>query len=111
MIVIGDQTSNFVQEIMATMPNAPRPKGLPETALHVVIMHQIFTEFFVLLLDNNHTEELDPADTREWFKVRGANMDYIEKSMDHAWNFKKAEVYIGNPKDPRVTLPQHAPKI
>lgn len=109
MIIIG--TNQFANTIMATMPNSPMPKGVPKGALHVVIMHEIFTELFVLLLDNGHTEELDPEDTREWFRIRGANMDAADKALDHAWNFKKAEFYIGTPKDPRVTLPQHAPRL
>lgn len=109
MIVLGN--NNFVKMVRETMPDAPRPKGVPQNALHIVIMHEIFTEFFILLLDNGHTEELDHDDTRNWFKIRGANMDAADKALDHAWNFKKSEFYIANPKDPRVTLPQHAPKL
>jgi len=68
-------------------------------------------EFFTLALDNGQTEELDPEETRTWFKVRGANMDAIEKVLDHVWNFQRAEVDIQNPKEPPMTRLPYAPDL
>lgn len=89
-----------------------KPKSVPLTALHVVIKHEIFSDFFTLRLDNGHTEELEPDEAREWFKARGAKMDAVEKALDHAWNFKRAEFYITEPKEPSLpNRPAYAPKL
>lgn len=68
--------------------------------LHVLILREPFSYFFELHLDNGQTEELEPDDCRAWFKERGADMDKIEKVLDHVWNFQRAEVFIKNPKEP-----------
>ncbi len=89
--------------------NGPEPK-LTE-ALHVVILREMWGEFFTLVMDNGQTEELDPEEVRTWFKVRGADMDKIEKVLDHVWNFGRAEAEIENPKEPPVTKLPYAPDI
>ena len=92
------------------LPNVgPEPKI--SDSLHVVITRPMWGEFFTLTLDNGQTEELDPEETRTWFKVRGANMDVIEKVLDHVWNFQRAEVDIENPKEPPATKLPYAPDI
>lgn len=88
-----------------------KPKNVPLTALHVVIKHEIFSDFFMLILDNGHSEELEPEDARAWFKARGAKTDAVEKALDHAWNFKLAEFYIAEPKEPLVSRVAYAPKL
>lgn len=88
-----------------------KPKGIPPTALHVIINREIFADFFTLILDNGRTEELEPEETRAWFSGRGANMDAVEKCLDHAWNFKRAEFYILHPKEPILSRPSYAPKL
>jgi hypothetical protein len=89
-----------------------KPKHVLETALHVIIKHEIFSDFFTLVLPNGHTEEVEPDEAREWFKLRGAKMDAVEKALDHAWNFKRAEFYIQEPKEPTVSgRPAWAPKL
>jgi hypothetical protein len=88
-----------------------KPKNLSPNALHVSIFREMFADFFELTLDNGHTEELEPDDTREWFRLRGASMDAVEKALDHAWNFRKAEFYIQTPREPLVNRPQYAPKL
>ena len=51
------------------------------------------------------SEELDPEDARSWFKMRGANMEAVEKALDYCWNFYNATIVIKNPKTPpRSTL-------
>jgi hypothetical protein len=89
-----------------------KPKHVLATALHVIIKHEIFTDFFTLVLENGHTEEVEPEEAREWFKLRGAKMDSVEKALDHAWNFKRAEFYIQEPKTPIISgRPAWSPKL
>lgn len=80
-------------------------------SLVVHIHRPMWGEYFTLTLPNGHTEEIDPEEIRPWFKVRGANMDIIEKVLDHAWNFQNANVEIENPKEPPVTRLPYAPDI
>lgn len=89
--------------------SSPEPKL--STALHVLILREMWGDFFTLILDNGHTEELDPEETRAWFKVRGANMDVIEKVLDQVWNFQRAEVEIAHPKEPKVVRLPYSPNI
>jgi hypothetical protein len=89
-----------------------KPKSVLDSALHVIIKHEIFSDFFTLVQSNGHTEELEPDEAREWFKIRGAKMDAVEKALDHAWNFKRAEFYIQTPKEPSIAgRPAWAPKL
>lgn len=90
-------------------PTGPEPKLT--AALHVTITREMWGEFFTLIMDNGQTEELDPEEIRAWFKVRGANMDKIEKVLDHVWNFGRAEAEIENPKEPPITKLPYAPDI
>lgn len=89
----------------------PRPKSKSDNRLCVVITRPMWCEFFTLHLENGHTEELDPDEIRNWFKVRGADMDKMEKVFDHVWNFGKAEAAIKNPKTPPDTRLPYAPNI
>ena len=92
------------------MPEAPQtPQPLPP--LHVLIDREPWSETFTLNLDNGQSEELDPEEVREWFRVRGANMDALEKVLDQAWNFRYADVVIANPKVPRTVRHPYAPNI
>jgi hypothetical protein len=84
---------------------------LPVPKLHVLVTREMFIEFFTLTLDNGYTEEMEPDAVRTWFKERGANMDVVEKCLDHAWNFMRAEINISNPKEPSVPVIAHAPKL
>lgn len=93
------------------MPNATGQTANPTNVLHVAITRPMWGEFFTLTLDNGFTEELEPEEVRAWFKVRGANMDKIEKTLDHVWNFGSAEVNIANPKEPPVTRLPYSPDI
>ena len=95
------------------MQNGPQPDlSTPAAAqLRVEITREMWSEYFVLKLENGHTEELEPEETREWFKMRGANMDGIEKVLDHAWNFGVAEAVIAHPKELPVLRLPHSPDI
>jgi len=93
------------------MPNsADSPVGQNNT-LHVVITREMWGEFFTLLLDNGHTEELEPEDIRAWFKLRGADMDKVEKVLDQAWNFQRAEAIFDHYKEPQIVRLPYSPDI
>lgn len=89
----------------------PNLSSVPDRMLHVRITREMWAEFFTLTHDNGHTEELDPEEIRSWFKVRGADMDKMEKVFDHVWNFGSAEAVINNPKAPPVNRLPHSPNI
>ena len=93
------------------MSTASGPEPTPNNELHVIIEREMWSEFFMLTLDSGHTEELDVEQTRDWFKVRGANMDKIEKVLDHCWNFGRSEAIIENPKAPPVSRLPYSPDI
>lgn len=97
-----------------TVLTAPAPEKLPPPAvepMHVVILREPFIEYFTIVLDNGHSEELEVEDCRQWFKDRGADMDKIEKALDHCWNFYRSEVLIHNPKEPPAPKLPHSPKL
>ncbi len=77
----------------------------PPRPLTIDLRREPGLEWFVLQVDDGSSEELDPEDARSWFKMRGANMDAVEKALDYCWNFYKATIVIKNPKTPpRSTL-------
>ena len=97
---------------MPTEPTSQKPS--PATSpdkIHVVITREPFGDYFTLTLDNGHSEELEVEDTRAWFKERGAEMDKIEKVLDHCWNFYRSEVVIHKPKAPPLPTVPYAPKL
>ncbi len=83
----------------------------PSNNLNITIVRPMFSEFFTLILEDGQTEELDPEELRAWFKVRGADMDKLEKVFDHVWNFSRANVTIANPKTPPRSALPHSPDI
>jgi len=68
--------------------------------VRVVITRQPFIDYFTLRLENGYTYELEPEDTRAWFKIRNADMDTVERALDHCWNFGYSEVRIHNFREP-----------
>jgi hypothetical protein len=87
------------------------PKEIPANSLLVHITHEPFLPWFTLTLEDGSSEELEPEDTRTWFKERGANMDAVEKALDHAWNLTHSKFMILNPKKPMLDNPNLDPKI
>lgn len=94
---------------MAAEPKIQEP--IPPGGLHVLITREPFSDFFVITLDNGHTEELEVEETRLWFKTRGADMDKMEKVLDHVWNFYRAEAVIDSPKEPSLPKVAFAPRL
>ena len=72
----------------------------PSRPLTIVLKREPYLEWFVLHVDDGSSEELDPEDARSWFKMRGANMEAVEKALDYCWNFYNATIVIKNPKTP-----------
>lgn len=87
------------------------PEVDDNSSLHIIIQREPFGDYFMLTLDNGHTEELEVEETRAWFKERGANMDKIEKVLDHVWNFYYAEVNLKNYREPQRPQLPYAPKL
>lgn len=75
------------------------------------VTRQPFGDYFTIILPNGHTEELEPDPAREWFKERGANMDVIEKVLDHVWNFYRAEVTVENYAEPVMKKSKYSPDL
>jgi hypothetical protein len=82
-----------------------------DNTIHVVVTREPFIDFYTLALDDGTTEELEIEDCRQWFRERGANMDKVDKALDHCWNFHRAEMVIVNPKEPPRPKLAHSPKI
>jgi hypothetical protein len=55
-----------------------------------------------LTLENGEVFDLDAEECRQWFRLRGANMDVVENALDDCWNFWRSEVTIKNYRDIRV---------
>jgi len=78
--------------------------------LTVNITREAWSDYFCLELDNGHSEELEPEDARSWFRVRGADMEVVDKALDHCWNFYRSNVEISNPRSP-VSTSKLNPKL
>ena len=79
--------------------------------LTVDLKREPFGLFFELTLEDGQSEELEPEDVRTWFKLRGADMDKLEKILDHVWNFGSATVTVKNPRRPPKSQDPWAPKV
>ena len=76
-----------------------------------MLLREMWSETFTLALDNGYTEELYPDELRAWFKERGADMDGVEKLLDQAWNFQRAEGIITNYKQPKTKRLPYEPDL
>ena len=77
-----------------------------------------FDPCYTIVMPDGTSEELDDEECREWFKVRGADMLQVEKSMDYAWNLctgpnstYTCAVRINNPKIPASKFGTLTPKV
>ncbi len=85
-------------------------------SLTVFITREHGTYFFILHIPDGKggwhpQEELDVEDTVEWFKLRGAKMEALDKALDHVWNFYRGAFEIEEYHDPPVANPRLTPKI
>lgn len=69
-------------------------------------------DYFTLTLENGYTEELEPDETRAWFKAHGVSDSLgLESALDYAWNFYEHVITIENFKVPKVAHPKFAVQI
>ena len=94
---------------MSETPSTPVAANPP--GLHVLLTREPWSDYFVITLDNGHTEELEVEECKQWFRERGANMDAMDRVFDHVWNFYRAEPVIKNPKEPSMPKVSHAPRL
>jgi hypothetical protein len=59
---------------------------------------------FTLTLPDKQILEFEPDPCREWFRLRGANMDVVENALDECWNFWESSVLIKNPRWPKKVV-------
>ncbi len=92
--------------------------GVPLKSLIFVVTRVPFSDFFMIhLVDpytgrpNGQTEELDVDETHEWFRQHGADMNLLEKALDHVWNFYKGAFEITGYKEPPVKNAAIRPRI
>lgn len=60
------------------------------------------------------SEELEPDETRAWFKARGiTNVEALEKALDECWNFYQTVIVIPAHvyRDPVLPFPRYQPKL
>lgn len=79
--------------------------------LTVKIKREPFIPFFTLELPDGSTEDLEPDQTREWFRLRGANMFILETALDDCWNFGESEFTITNYRPAPIKDARLAPKL
>lgn len=87
-------------------------KTLIGQEVRVKVTREPFGDYFMLHLENGHTEELEPDATRKWFKEHGiTDMEGLEKSLDECWNFYETVIWIDNFKVPQAVFPKYAVQI
>lgn len=86
-------------------------EGCSPPAMVVTLTREPFTSWFTLMTADGSTEDLEPEEVTEWFRIRGARMDVVEKALDHAWNFYFVEVAIHSPKTPPRVVSSVMPKV
>jgi hypothetical protein len=87
-------------------------KTLIGQEVRVRVTREPFGDYFMLWLENGHTEELEPDATRKWFKDHGVTDDEgLEKGLDTAWNFYEHIFTIENFQVPLVVHPKYAVQI
>ena len=79
--------------------------------MRVSVTREPFSDYFNITLATGHSEELETEETKQWFKDHGANMDVVDKALDHCWNFGSCEINIADFRLPRSKLHAHAPKL
>lgn len=115
MSMVGDigfgvpEVSSLKDKMLAVQQALP-PNEVPNS-LRVFVMREPFDDFFHLITDNGHSDELEDADARAWLKARGADEELIQKTITQAWNFYRAVCLILNPKYPQEDLSPLAPKL
>lgn len=83
---------------------------VPNTLL-VGLVREPFDDFYIVILQNGQSEELDDEGVRNWLSARGADEDLIQKGITQAWNFYSAAILIMSPKTPPQSSDPLSPNI
>lgn len=78
------------------------PPNTEPNTLRVFLVREPFDDYYMIILDNGQSEELEDEDVRAWLSMRGADEDLISRAITQAWNFYSAMVIIKNPKTPKL---------
>lgn len=97
----GQPVKERILRAISTLP----PNTVPNT-LRVFLVREPFDDYYLLINQNGHSEEMDEESVRAWLAERGASEDLIQQSVTQAWNFYSAMVTI---KNPRVPVPKYDP--
>jgi hypothetical protein len=80
--------------------------------MRVIITREPWSNFYVITLENGHTEELDVVEeTKKWFIDRGADEMKLDQVLDHVYNFQRAEIVIDNFREPTTPRLPYAPNL
>lgn len=114
-MIISDISAPLVEGVSFRDSFVAQFKKLPPctdpNVLRVFLAREPFDDFYLIVLDNGQTEELDDPETRAWLKARGADEDLINASITQAWNFKSAMLHIKNPIAPKQEFRPEAPRL
>lgn len=82
--------------------------------LLVKIVREPGLEWFTVELPDGSSEDLEPEEAVEWFRLRHAgkmDISLIERALDDCWNFYSAEILIVNPRLPKAIRTRTSPNI
>jgi hypothetical protein len=79
--------------------------------IEVLIEREYGNPCVVLTMPDGKSEEFEPDECREWFRLRNANSDAVEQALDEVWNFGKASVLISRPRILAKLIDRLDPKI
>jgi hypothetical protein len=87
------------------------PPNTEPNTIRVFLVREPFDDFYLIVMDDGKSEELEEDDVRKWLTERGADEDLVQRSVDQAWNFYSAAVIIRNPRTPPKVYDPVAPNI
>lgn len=67
--------------------------------LVVTVLREPYIDIFTLVFENGESEDMEPDETRDFFKKLGANMFEVEKALDYCWNFYKVIIAVDKPNN------------
>ena len=102
----GTSVKERLIKTIAAMP----PNAVPNT-LRVFLVREPFDDYYLLINQNGHSEEMDDEQVRAWLAERGANEELINAGITQAWNFYSAMVLITSPKQPVPVYDPLSPRL
>jgi len=81
------------------------------SAMLIQVRREPFSPYYQLIMPNGNSEEILCEDIYEWFRLRGAKAEVIEKAIDEAWNFYSVDILVPEWREPSVQNPRISPHI